>query len=463
VSYRIEMEVHSMADTAIAEDVAASANGSVDAYKRLVDRSRNLVCSIALAAVRDVAESEEIAQEVYLAAWNGLRGLRNPNSFLPWLRQLTRNECVDHLKRRGRARLIRGEEAEALLAAAVDGAPSAEQTVAQREQLRALSKALDELPDDSRETVVLFYREGHSVEQVASLLGLTPESVKQRLSRARARLHQSVLEHIGEAAAESAPGAAFSLAVVSALGLGVPGSATAATTAFASSFWTGASAAKLVVVVGTPALLIAVALGTSWLGPGAASSLPKKSEVAAGPSLMNPRAGAHPTEAGGTTNAEVGIKNDPQREPQGGGRVLADEIRLPSFGPCTHPAAGDGPIAPAAPNTRDLTEAVKDTMQAAVRAVMPQVKACYETALDKDPSLSGKVTLQLSLEANDGGARVTEGEVIDSETRSPFFEACVLEKVAGAKFQMPPGEGKMTMRYPIYFDPGGGFGGPAED
>jgi hypothetical protein len=98
-------------------------------------------------------------------------------------------------------------------------------------------------------------------------------------------------------------------------------------------------------------------------------------------------------------------------------------------------------------------------VQAAVQAVRPQVKACFDDALAKDPSLAGKVTIQLKLVAGDGGAQVKEGEVVYSETHSPFFEACVLQKLAGARFPSPGPEGTLTVRYPFNFDPGGGFGG----
>lgn len=53
---------------------------------------------------------------------------------------------------------------------------------------------------------------------------------------------------------------------------------------------------------------------------------------------------------------------------------------------------------------------------------------------------------------------MVSGEVPDSETRSPFFEQCVLTKVAGAEFPAPKGDGLVKVTYPFNFDPGGGFG-----
>src|SRR4051794_5851125 len=73
--------------------VRAAAQGDAEAFARLVDASRTLVCSIALAILRDVEASQDVAQDVFLAAWRDLGKLRNPASFLPWLRQMTRNRA----------------------------------------------------------------------------------------------------------------------------------------------------------------------------------------------------------------------------------------------------------------------------------------------------------------------------------------------------------------------------------
>src|SRR5688500_18082989 len=77
----------------LAPDVHLAASGSLDAFARIVDKTSGLVCSITLAIVRNVEDSEDLAQEVYLAAWQALPKLRNPASFLPWLRQTARNSA----------------------------------------------------------------------------------------------------------------------------------------------------------------------------------------------------------------------------------------------------------------------------------------------------------------------------------------------------------------------------------
>ncbi len=100
----------------------------------------------------------------------------------------------------------------------------------------------------------------------------------------------------------------------------------------------------------------------------------------------------------------------------------------------------------------------KEDIRKTIKELRPGIGACYESALKLDPSLGGKIRITFEIEARDGYGKVVSGEVTDSELRSPFFEACVLEKVVAAKFPEPRG-GKTKVVYPFSFDPGIGWGG----
>ena len=222
----------------IESDVLLARNGDEAAFRRLVEVSANTVCSIALAIVRNVQASEDVAQEVFLSAWKNLGRLRNPASFLPWLRQTARNQA--HLWQREHARERTGEE---LLAAAVDGRPSPADAVLAGEERRVLAEVLDQLPDDAREVIVLYYREGSSARQVASLLGISEEAVRQRLSRSRALLREQMLSRFAATVAKTAPGAAFAAALT----FTAP-AATAAVVATSSAKAAGAVVAKATIL-----------------------------------------------------------------------------------------------------------------------------------------------------------------------------------------------------------------------
>ncbi len=158
--------------------VTAATNGDTDAFGRVVGVTGGLVTSIALAIVRDIDLSQEIAQDVFLSAWRDLRKLRNPASFLPWLRQMTRNRAHHVLRGRVRARrwivqLSDTQQADAI----ADSRAGATERLLAAEEREVLRDALAALPDETREVLALYYREGQSVAQVAALLDLSEDAV----------------------------------------------------------------------------------------------------------------------------------------------------------------------------------------------------------------------------------------------------------------------------------------------
>lgn len=213
-------------DLLIRRELPAAARGDRIAYGRIVAASQNTVTSVALAITRDVPTSEDIAQDAFISAWQQLRKLNNPDSFLPWLRQITRNLARDHL--RG---LQRGphpvDDADAAIAAAADLGPTPMQKLMNDEQQRAAAELISALPEDSREVLLLFYREGQSSQQVAELLGLSDSAVRKRLSRARQLVREDLLERFGDFASGTAPGAAFTAIIATALSVASPPAAAA--------------------------------------------------------------------------------------------------------------------------------------------------------------------------------------------------------------------------------------------
>ncbi|NZA26367.1 sigma-70 family RNA polymerase sigma factor [Luteimonas sp. SJ-92] len=201
----------------ISRELPAAASGCPHAYGRIVAASQNTVTAVALAITRDVPASEDIAQEAFLKAWQQLGRLHSPTSFLPWLRQITRNLAHDHL-RATRRRPLDGEVAELAISRAADPAGTPVHQLIDAERQAVAAELISELPEDSREVLLLYYREGQNSRQVAALLGLSDAAVRKRLSRARRCLRVELVERFREFASSSAPGTAFALAVVTALG-----------------------------------------------------------------------------------------------------------------------------------------------------------------------------------------------------------------------------------------------------
>ena len=265
-----------LSDDAWHAQVRLALSGDAHAYAAVVRATQRGVAGLALAIVGDVAASEDIAQEAYLRGWRDRDRVRDADAFLPWLRQIVRNLARDHLRSRRRQRYAGVEERDSALETLPDPQPDAEQRLSRDQQWSAVREAIDALPETSRETLLVYYREDEDSARTGRLLGVSPEAVRQRVSRARRDLRERVLAMLDDGLRRSAPGPGFTAAVSAAIG-GTLIASTAPTAAAASvgvAGWLGAG--KYGAGQGTLALLghalagvlsgIAVALAGALLG-----------------------------------------------------------------------------------------------------------------------------------------------------------------------------------------------------
>jgi RNA polymerase sigma factor (sigma-70 family) len=196
--------------------VAESLSGNRDAFGHIVSRYQNLICSLAYSATGNLSQSEDLAQETFLAAWKQLGDLREPAKLRAWLCGIARNLIHNALRRQGREPVHAAESLEA-----VHETPAAERAPGEHaitnEEQAIMWRSLERIPDIYREALVLFYREHQSIETVAQNLELSEDAVKQRLSRGRKLLHEEVAAFVEGALRQSAPGQAFVGAVLSSL------------------------------------------------------------------------------------------------------------------------------------------------------------------------------------------------------------------------------------------------------
>ena len=129
--------------------------------------------------------ADDLAQDALLKAWNGRTGYEPGTNLKAWVFTITRNQFYSDKRRSWRETQLDPEVAESRLLAPSD--PDA--TLALDEVRRALAV----LPDDQREALILIGAGGLSYDEVAAMTGCAVGTVKSRVSRARDRLAQLVL------------------------------------------------------------------------------------------------------------------------------------------------------------------------------------------------------------------------------------------------------------------------------
>jgi len=184
-----------------ADLVSRARTRDTDAFRIIMKQNNQRLYRLARAIVRDDAEAEDIVQEAYLLAFAHLDGFRGDSSLATWLSRIVINEALG--RRRKMRRVAGSDVAQPDEAAEIIPFPlnmegsDPERTMAQRQILRLVEDAADNLPEAFRTVFVARVIEAMSVEETAELLALQPQTVKTRLHRARALLRKELDAKIG--------------------------------------------------------------------------------------------------------------------------------------------------------------------------------------------------------------------------------------------------------------------------
>ena len=162
------------------------------AFDALYDKFGNAVWRLCRRMAKNPADAEEIAQDVWVAVWQGIGSFRCESAFHTWLYKVASNTCLRWLRKRG------GEPTHSTEEDYPTALPSPEAEVVEKEDLRLLLAAFAALPDSLRLPLVLKVGEGLAYSEIAQILDCTTAAVKMRISRARAALTQAMnSENIG--------------------------------------------------------------------------------------------------------------------------------------------------------------------------------------------------------------------------------------------------------------------------
>jgi RNA polymerase sigma-70 factor, ECF subfamily len=150
--------------------------GDHEAANQLIARTAPLLFRSIRPFVRDAATAEEVLQETWLRIHSSRHTWRAGQPALPWLLAIARYTRIDHLRRHYRRRETSMEELQH------------DPPVAAHEAKDELAVLLEALPESQREVVLMLKGEGLSLDEVARATGTTVGSVKQKASRAYAKL-----------------------------------------------------------------------------------------------------------------------------------------------------------------------------------------------------------------------------------------------------------------------------------
>jgi len=190
-------------DTPDLATVARAREGDVEAFGELFRQTQVRIYNFVLSMVANPADAADLTQQVYVAAWKGLAGLRSDEAFWVWLHRIALNVVRDSRKKTTpewvplESEIGENEGGQAPVSLADEGyTPDA--AVAAQDTQAWVRKAIATLPEAHRVVVTMHHLEGMEVNEIAEVLGVPPGTVLSRLARARETL-RSRLNHLVQA------------------------------------------------------------------------------------------------------------------------------------------------------------------------------------------------------------------------------------------------------------------------
>jgi RNA polymerase sigma-70 factor, ECF subfamily len=183
--------------------VARIRGGETQLFELLMRRHNARLYRAVRSLLRDEQEAEDAMQDAYVRAFSHLGAFRQEARLSTWLTRIAINEALMRLRRRHPTVDLAEESAD--MQQPDPSRPSPEQATQTRELRELLEASVDALSPNCRTAFVLRDVEGLSTEETAQSLGISEESVRTRLHRARAQLREELYARAGSAAGELFP------------------------------------------------------------------------------------------------------------------------------------------------------------------------------------------------------------------------------------------------------------------
>ena len=194
-------------EAAVLALVERARNGDDDAFSDLVSRYERFVFNTAVRVLSASAQSpdlaDDIAQEAFIKAWRNLAAFRGDCTFSTWLYRIAVNCAKDTIRAASRRPAVSlsslasddgDEDGEEWDVPVTSGETIPEEAAERRELILAVRRAVESLPDEQRQVIVLRDLSGLSYQEISEKLGLELGTVKSRINRGRQNL-KTILEN----------------------------------------------------------------------------------------------------------------------------------------------------------------------------------------------------------------------------------------------------------------------------
>jgi RNA polymerase sigma-70 factor (ECF subfamily) len=170
-------------------------------FEALVAKYERKIYNLILRQIGDREEAEDLTQETFLNAFRSFPAFRGDCKIHTWLCQIALNQCKNRFRQRDRRRTLEGPSLDAPALGGEDPTrpleiadwdQSPQDVLLRKETYRYVLRAIDSLPTEYREVIVLCDLQRISYQEIAEITGLSLEAVKTRIHRGRLMLRRKV-------------------------------------------------------------------------------------------------------------------------------------------------------------------------------------------------------------------------------------------------------------------------------
>lgn len=167
-------------------------SGDKSGYKDLANRHKDYAFTVAYKVVGNREDAEEVAQDAFIQAFHALATFNKEAKFTTWFYRIVFNAAL-MFKRKNKIQaedIDRSQAAQAVPADTADGLKSLEQK-------RYIQMALNTLSPDDVMMITLFYLKEQSLDEISQVVGISADTAKVKLCRARKRLAEEMKRMLG--------------------------------------------------------------------------------------------------------------------------------------------------------------------------------------------------------------------------------------------------------------------------
>jgi RNA polymerase sigma-70 factor (ECF subfamily) len=174
------------------------AKGDNSAYAALVEKHKQLVFTIVVKIVRSREEAEEVAQDVFLKAFSALSSFKGDAKFSTWLYRITYNTAISQSRKK--KPVFSAIDDEMIDNYTTDKISQSVNELDREDQIKAVNKIMDELPEEENLLLTLFYKKEKTIEELAEITGYSQSNVKVKLYRIRKRMYDDLKKYLNKTA-----------------------------------------------------------------------------------------------------------------------------------------------------------------------------------------------------------------------------------------------------------------------